>query len=462
MPETTTPKRIAIIGGGWYGCHLALSLAKRYPCPPNQIVLYEKNSVLMNEVSGKYGIRLHRGHHYQRSKKTRESCQRGFDAFQETYPELIQELDYSIYGLAYRDSDDNPPKVDKEHFLQVAKETPDAEQIKLEDYGLKNLQVALNVHEPCVAVGEQLRNYFVQKLQGAHIDVVYSYPVNKITPVNHQFEVSGNDYSETFDHVINATNFQSLLNQKINCPLLPLDIQFRYQSCLALIYEDTTHSTPTKPFSLIAMDGWLPSFMPHKDASKINETPKYLLTHGKWTILGSYKTAGEAKFALGKVNSTMVEKKVKPRCEKSIARFFPKFSERFGYVGYQQAVTVKMKTQKEFRSALTFTREGIICVLPGKISNIFDVEKEVLQLINGDNLIEDGIFTYTSGGILDTCQDELTELPDDTRRNTTCLQTMEKEYNGTPSFWEKTNTIPKLCPGQVEEKKLTSHGTRKN
>ena len=62
--------RIKIVGAGWYGCHLALTL-QRYG---NEIVLVDKVGVFAG-ASRANQSRLHQGWHYPRSSVTRKCSQ---------------------------------------------------------------------------------------------------------------------------------------------------------------------------------------------------------------------------------------------------------------------------------------------------------------------------------------------------------------------------------------------------
>ena len=96
---------IGIIGGGWYGCHVAVALSKK----GHKVTLFEKSSDVFQGVSGDFGQRLHKGPHYPRSFETRESCRRSHNEFLERYPELVVKHEYSTYALGITDSIGNPP-----------------------------------------------------------------------------------------------------------------------------------------------------------------------------------------------------------------------------------------------------------------------------------------------------------------------------------------------------------------
>ena len=59
--------KIAIIGGGWVGCHLTYKLQNSH-----DVTLFEKNENLFQETSFNNQNRLHLGFHYARNSKTRK------------------------------------------------------------------------------------------------------------------------------------------------------------------------------------------------------------------------------------------------------------------------------------------------------------------------------------------------------------------------------------------------------
>ena len=59
-------KKIAIIGAGWFGCHIALEILKLNKF---KIQIFERNKDIFNGASSNNQNRLHLGFHYPRSKK---------------------------------------------------------------------------------------------------------------------------------------------------------------------------------------------------------------------------------------------------------------------------------------------------------------------------------------------------------------------------------------------------------
>lgn len=416
MKNQKDTKKVGIIGGGWYGCHIALSLSKQ----GYTIILFEKNPTIFSEISGKFGVRLHVGPHYPRSPATRKSCREGFKEFCEKYPQLLNHHEFSIYGLGKLDEDNQPPKVTQEQFREVCSEFNCSSEVVCDEKSrFRNLFFAFNMNEPSIIVGEKLRKTFEKLLTESYVKILYNSEIKEIIKLNDKISIKNNhEELHEFDHVINATSYQTFLPKEPP----PFKIEVVYQPCLALVYEDTIKPLPEKRFSFIVMDGSFPCVMPYDDGIE-NDCRKYILTHGKWTILGSYKTVKEGYTHLSRINDDFIQDYVKPPCESSIDKFWPEFQKRFRYLYWIGAILAKIKTDKEFRSAITFQNElsGLIYFIPGKVSNIFDVEREALALITKQKIVNKGNYLYVKGGVLDDSIHEIEEKPK-SLRNTCELQ----------------------------------------
>jgi hypothetical protein len=90
----------AIIGGGWYGCHIATSLRAL----GFGVTLFEQNNRLLHEASGNNQFRLHQGFHYPRHYATRMQSRDGFSRFVERYPGLSRPVAENLYAVPRGDS----------------------------------------------------------------------------------------------------------------------------------------------------------------------------------------------------------------------------------------------------------------------------------------------------------------------------------------------------------------------
>ena len=419
-------KNIGIIGCGYNGAHLARVLSER----GYTVTVLEKNPDMFEGISGAFGIRLHAGPHYPRSPKTRKSCHRDFERFMEIYPELIVQHEYSVYGLGEKDADNYESKVSAKEFMEVCREFKNAEKIDPEKWGYKNLLCAMNIkEEPSMIVGEPLRNVFRKHLK--NIDILFNCTVEKLEETDDKIEIeatlkNGNKIDRKkmeFDYVINATSYQSLLPKEPP----PFDMDVVYQPCLALIYED---KEPTeKPFSFIVMDGAFPCLMPLLD-SEMDTRRKYILTHGKYTIIDSCTNPQSARALLERLNSDkkFVDENIRPLAEAEMIKFWPQFGQgRFQYMGWQGTVLAKIKSEKEFRSGFVFGKGRIGFMFPGKVDNSCASADESIALIEKSiNILTKGGYEYVQGGVLDDSLVEIREKPIHAERNTGSLQTYRK------------------------------------
>ncbi|MCJ1249555.1 hypothetical protein MMC30_006781 [Trapelia coarctata] len=415
------PMKIGVVGGGWNGCHLALEMKKE----GHEVEIFEKLSDIFEGVSGKFGIRLHKGPHYPRSKSTRDSCHVSFDKFHDLYPELVIHHEQAIYAHGELDALGHPAKVSAESFGEVCNESPECHSLNLEASDFEQLQAAYDLDEPSIAIGHRLRNFFRAKLNDASIKLHLNSNIEKTTRDNGVTTmIDSHGDSRVFDVVINATAYRSLVPDDM-AKDLPVDIDVTYQTCIALCYEDTTPQD--KPLSFIVMDGWFPCVMPVIDSDD-HLYRNYILTHGSYTILGSFDEAEEAESLFRNLDDASVESTIKPHVEAEITRFWPQYTNRFIYKGWKGSVLPKLKTRSEFRSSLTFEKDGVIHVFPGKVSNVFNAKDEAMRLINDEawrkqsGVREENGIRFTDAGALSTAQQEIGEKPGASDQHTSNLQ----------------------------------------
>ncbi|WED42097.1 FAD-dependent oxidoreductase [Legionella cardiaca] len=443
--------KIAIIGAGWYGCHLALELRKA----GYDVTIYEKNSDILSGVSGNFGIRIHKGPHYQSSPKTRASCQADFERFCTAYPEFVVPHRESIYGLGKTDAFGNPSKVNKEHFITVCEETPDAKPVDLSKSPYQQLDAAMNLDEPSAVIGERLRKGFREKLESAGVNIVTNCTIDNIYSSQNDkcILVDKKGHSISVDYAINATGYQSFFPPDIE-KNFPVEMEVVYQPCLALEYQDT--KPQEAPFSFIVMDGWYPCIMPCVKDNPFKH--QYILTHGAYTILASCKTPEEASKVLSELKDEFVDKEIRARSASEMIRFWPEFEKRFKYQGWKSTVLAKIKTKTEFRSAVTFASDKVIHVIPGKISNVMTVGDEVMALLNDVNCLQEKGVRFMQNGVLDQARSEIATKPAIGEPNTCTLNTYA---DLTRSDLKKTALTPPTTFFSIKKTLLTKDGSTK-
>ncbi|KAL4734281.1 hypothetical protein BDV11DRAFT_209542 [Aspergillus similis] len=401
-------KTIAVIGAGWSGCHAALELASA----GHQVTLIEKGSELFNGVSGQFGIRIHKGPHYPRSSGTRDSCRRTFESFCQKYPELVVPVEPAIYAHADRDSIGKESKVDAEIFGDVCRESKECSPVDL---------IAYKLDEPCAVLNPYLKRYFREKLSSAGINIHLNGEVTEVRRSGERYCPSRSSrYEAVFDKVINATGYASALPDGLLLNL-PIHLNIKYQACTALSYTDSNPGQ--SPISFIVMDGWFPCLMPC--IGEPNKIGDYILTHGAYTILGSYESPAEAGFCLSNMAPGFMDCQIRPKIEEQMERFWPGFTRRFHYKGWKGSVLPKIVTDTEFRSSVVFEADGVVYIFPGKISNVIDAAEEVTSLIDGSNtkVIRCDGYGYARDSELNRSRKEIEMRPIAKDRNTCFLQT---------------------------------------
>jgi len=143
---------IAVVGGGWYGSHIALVLKERGFI----VTLFERGSRLFEGASGKNQFRLHAGFHYPRSFRTRSQIQSGLKEFNARLPQFVKKLDKCIYCISNSSS-----------FLDFGTFTSifDAENVAYErihpqTFGITNVEGAINTSSEQVFYVHTPRDFF--------------------------------------------------------------------------------------------------------------------------------------------------------------------------------------------------------------------------------------------------------------------------------------------------------------
>jgi glycine/D-amino acid oxidase-like deaminating enzyme len=85
-----------VIGGGFYGCAIALDLARKL----SRIVVLERERELLMRASYVNQARVHTGYHYPRSLQTAASSAKNLRQFEQLYPECIDASFTALYAVA--------------------------------------------------------------------------------------------------------------------------------------------------------------------------------------------------------------------------------------------------------------------------------------------------------------------------------------------------------------------------
>lgn len=335
-------KKIAIIGGGWYGCHIASSLLSL----GFQVQLYEKEAQLFSQASAKNQNRLHQGFHYPRCSITRSQSRRGFHLFKKHYPQMLKALKYNLYAVDAQSS-----IIDFDTYKLIMKGSGlDFEDVsRVSPFLVNNVSGVIDTAEEFINP-DAARNFFSEKL--AKI-------VNLSTPIDAS---DLQHLRNSFDLVVDCTWLTSGL---IN------DADVYFEPCIYFYYD----SSINEDIAITIMDGNFFSIYPY-----LHNT--YTLTSVEHTPMATTHTFEEAKIFIEgiKSDSQYITTK-RSNFEKIATYYLPFFHKYFTFKGVEFAIKTKFKSGSAGRYVKSYQEGNLLTIFSGKIDTIFDAESIVQRVL---------------------------------------------------------------------------------
>ena len=238
----TKSKKIAVIGGGIFGCEVALKLQKS----GYKVTIFEKNSDILLGATSASQNRLHLGLHYPRDLPTAIQSVSGYKTFSERFPDAINSSFTNYYGLSKYDS-----KVNRNQFLEfsiragihIQEASPD----ELFDLGLdaKRLTGLWGCQEGVIDL-KVLSKLLRRELSIHGVEVIFGNEVMNIQSSETMILFTDNLEYGDFDFVVRATYGSDSI--KFNGCAIPKTYEFHH----TLILQAKT----SKPdFGLTIIDG---------------------------------------------------------------------------------------------------------------------------------------------------------------------------------------------------------------
>lgn len=351
MRQITSMPRIAVIGGGWYGCHLVRVLHEA----GYEVSGFEKTGTLLTGAAANNQLRLHQGFHYLRSGVTRRQALKGFSDFVASYPSLSETVAKNIYAVPFLESDLDAETI--ELILQGAK-IPFS-KLPVSDFPwLKGIEALYQCEERLINV-EKARHFFLETI-GDRFEF------------NHEVgfaEIKSMRSTGRFDYVVDATYFAiEEITPKATHEVTVLG-QFR-------------SSSSELRGGLTLIDGKLWSIYP------TNTAGLYSLSHVKHSIMGQFETQAAAELARGEM---LAGKTYEPHLEamrNHVLGFFPSLSKDLADLNLR-FITRKLKPlgNSATREALAVEIEpGLVLVQPGKIDAMIATAQQVLEILKTSEL----------------------------------------------------------------------------
>lgn len=313
--------KILIIGGGWYGCHLASELRGRH-----EVRLVERKAKLFGGASGANPARLHLGFHYPRSRVTRALCQQHFSEFMEIYGRFTSWVPVNLYAVAARDS-----LVDWGTYRQVMKGEVECFEIMAAEAGLQNVEGVMQVPERHIVL-RRVREHFEAQLAD-------------IVDFNHG-PVAPKGFSP--DWTIDCT-FSAADNEGID----------RYEPCVTAIMKGPTHRAVT------VMDGQFPSLYPWDESQGLSS-----LTSARFTPLAKCSTYAEAEGVIARTLPLDLRAIAQLMIDQ-MSHFWPEFRELYTLAECRCAIRAQPASASDARTCeVVLAGENRLRVRAGKIDAV--------------------------------------------------------------------------------------------
>lgn len=326
--------KVKIIGSGWFGCHVALTLLR----DGHKVELHEINDDIFTGASGKIPARLHLGAtHYPRSMLTQKACLSHKEEFMAEYGHVTGNIPINIYAIA---SDHSMLDFGTYHFIVKDK----CEILTVYDpaeLGLYNVEGAVMTGERHIIV-DKSKAYFKKELK----DILF---------------FNSNDFSEDgYDWVIDCT-FCSQDAYMID----------RFEPCLVPLLEGDA----TKAVTI--MDGPFPSLYPWNSKKNLLS-----LSSAKYSPFSkSIKTWVEARNLLDNLTKDEIEKQATDMIN-SMAHFYPRVKD-FKLVDHMLSIRAMPLSAADTRLVHVIKQsDKRIRIRAGKIDAVVEAGREVKRLMN--------------------------------------------------------------------------------
>ncbi len=354
-----------IIGGGFYGLSVALFL--RDELGLQNILVIEKESVMMSRASYVNQARVHNGYHYPRSLLTAHRSSVNFPRFVKEHESAVKSDFPKYYAIAKHLS-----KVNAGQFEGLAKKIgARIEPVPANIRSLFNPRLVEKAYEVQEYAFDsyKLRDELLEKIsEDSRITIVTNEEVLTIGEENENIiKLVSDKHSYNTPRVFNCTYSQiNVLHRRSKLPTVALKHEIA-EMCLVELPKNMEN------FSVTLMDGPFFSIMPfpttpYHTLSHVRYTP-----HMSWVDSDNYPeiTNPHEYFASLTLKSNFRQMLA------DVSRYIPALKDITYATSVWEVKTVLMKSENDdsrpilFRS--DFGLKGYTCIMGGKLDNIYDV-----------------------------------------------------------------------------------------
>jgi glycine/D-amino acid oxidase-like deaminating enzyme len=357
-----------IIGGGFYGLRIAQFLVDELDI--KDVLVLEKEDDVMRRASYNNQARVHNGYHYPRSVLTALRSRVNLPVFSEEYGEAVVDDFTKYYAVAKTFS-----KVSARQFLRFyqrieAEIEPDTEGMKYFDDRLIEQVFKVKEYGFNSAV---LRRILLQKLAERPVDIHTGERVERIGQTGGAIEVVTDTAAYRAKHVLNTTySMINVINRASDLPALALKHELT-EMCLVKMPP----LLDGKGFTI--MCGPFFSLMPFPDKGL------YTMSHVRYTPHQEWRDSDDDTKDLHRQLDESTRVSHFPMMWADIKRYMPDAKD-ITYSGESlwEIKTVLQSSESDDSRPILYKKDygGIknyICIMGGKIDNIYDVFRELKE-----------------------------------------------------------------------------------
>ncbi len=369
---------VVIIGGGFFGCNIALQLKKYFP----SILILEKEVDLLQRASYVNQARVHNGYHYPRSILTAFRSRINFPQFVNDYQECISSDFENYYAIGKKFS-----KVNANQF-KIFCDRIGAKSI-IAPQAIKNKFNSALIEEVfCVQEylfdSIKIKNKLTNQLELAKIKIKFNSEVIKLEKTGDNLEEIKITFQEELtDKKNNPVNIIS--KYVFNCTYSSLNTILSYSDLLTipLKHELTEMALVKVPdamanWGLTVMCGPFFSLMPFPSKNL------HTLSHVRYTPHFYWQDRESDRKIINQISLKNVPKSNYPYMIRDAQRYLSLLKDCIYIDSLWEIKTVLPQSEIDDSRPILFRKHeqlsNLICVLGGKIDNIYDLSKE-LQLL---------------------------------------------------------------------------------
>jgi glycine/D-amino acid oxidase-like deaminating enzyme len=359
------------VGGGFYGCCLALAFADRF----SRILIVEREKDLLTRASYANQARVHNGYHYPRSLLTAGRSAVNYPRFMKEFENCVDSTFQKIYAIA-RGSKVTAYQFEKfcERVGIPARRAP----ASISSLFNETLIEETFVTEESAFDAVKLRHMLKEKLAQAGVEIVYSREVDRIlSGSSRNVKVSFADGAELeASYVFNCTYSQiNELLSRSGLPKLPLKHEVT-ELALMQMPPQLQH------IGITVMDGAFFSTMPFPALGL------HTLSHVTYTPHASYSDLDHARPA----NFEAERPSKHVFMLKDSQRYVPALQEaRYRHSHFETKTVLLQNEMDDGRPILcrgNYGIKGLFVVLGAKIDNIYDI----IQAVESGNLAPEVVY----------------------------------------------------------------------